>query len=233
MTTRRTTPDILGCTARRQRCRPPRLPARSRVARIARCIAVALPIPCRPRRLRAHRQQSAKQRLLGKSNPSPQPPNGLDLSPARRPLVPVRIRDTRGCPDVSSLGLLGGHHSGHAGRLLEEKIGGGGLATAVRPRRDRPKSRPGVTRRWGRGGPNRSCFRCRRLGPDARPGPRCRGPRWPAAGGAVGVECGLAGKDCGRHLPGHHRTATSPGPRTRRDRTNHWRCRPTRPASVS
>src|SRR5664280_2983443 len=154
MTTRRTTPDMLSCTARRQRCRPPRLTARSRMARIARCIAVALPVPCRPRRLRAHRQQNAKQRLLGESNPSPQPPNGLDLgesnpspqppngldlSPARRPLVPVRIRDTRECPDVSSLGLLGGHHSGHAGRLLEEKIRGGGLATAVRPRRDRPR----------------------------------------------------------------------------------------------
>src|SRR5664279_765571 len=130
MTTRRTTPDILSCTARRQRCRPPRLTAGSRMARIARCIAVARPIPCRPRRLRAHRQQSAEQRLLGGSNPSPQPPNGLDLSPARRPLVPVRICDTRECPDVSSLGLLGGHHSVHAGRLLEEeKIGGGGLAT--------------------------------------------------------------------------------------------------------
>jgi len=81
---------------------------------------------------------------LGKSNPSPQPPNGLDLSPARRPLVPVRIRDTRECPDVSSLGLLGGHHSGHAGRLLEEKIGGGGLATAVRPRRDRRRPKHAV-----------------------------------------------------------------------------------------
>src|SRR5664280_791077 len=69
------------------------------------CSAHSLP-PTVPRRLRAHRQRSAKQRLLGESNPSPQPPNGLDLSPARRPLVPVRIRDTRECPDVSSLGCL-------------------------------------------------------------------------------------------------------------------------------
>ena len=61
------------------------------------------------------------------------------LTPAARGRRPSESATRGSALTCSSLGILGGHHSGHAGRLLEEEIGRGGLATAVRPRRDRPR----------------------------------------------------------------------------------------------
>lgn len=226
MTTRRTTPDILSCTARRQRCRPPRLMARSRVAHIARCIAVALPIPCRPRRLRAHRQQSAKQRLLGNRTRVPSRLTG-STCPRQGGRSSQSESATRGSaltcrPWVSSVATIPAtpvacsrkDRRGRTGHRCAAPPGSSPTRTRCIAGQIIPAWSDPPVGSWGpepillplppvgAGRPSRA--------PVSRAPSACRG-----GGSAVGVECGLAGKDCGRHLPGHHRTATSPGPRTR------------------